>query len=476
MRFVSEHNAMNRIAPLFQKNDVRNSTLQEKHPKLGIIFLGRRRPGFDMDWGRRMEERVRSWLQQTEFPLFEPPEKTVDDASLRRVMAACQTESVEAIVLLQTTMGDGRLCPTMAQLWPDPVVLWATPEKPDGDMISSCSLVGAHCWASVFRQLGHGFDLVYGDPEASQTRQRFGEAVRLAATLRRLRSVRLGAIGGHAPGYFAMGADPFSVQRGLGAQVQSFSLIEFSNVLNDLPGPSVDEDVAKVKALGLPHKDTTDDDLPMASRMYLTLRSFMDNENLDALTIRCWPELPNTFGQWPYLGVSRLADEGRAVAMEGDADGALTAWIGHSLGLGRCYLSDWLEHDEKTITTWHVGAAPISMSPPAGEPGGPRLARHFNIKKPLVVESTLRSDMPATLARFWRCDGEYLLTAREGRTIPPRRPLMATNSLVELAKEDPRAWFEELCHAGMPHHVALFEGHHEAVLRRMARVMRIKFI
>ena len=147
-------------------------------------------------------------------------------------MSACQSQGVEVIVLLQTTMGDGRLCPTMAQLWPRVRwCLWATPEKPDGDMISSCSLVGAHCWASVFRQLGHGFDLVYGDPDAAPTRQRFGEAVRLAATLRRLRSVRLGVIGGHAPGYFAMGAEPFAIRRGLGAQVQTFSLLEFSNVL-----------------------------------------------------------------------------------------------------------------------------------------------------------------------------------------------------------------------------------------------------
>src|SRR5580658_9258852 len=289
------------IAPLSARTNAATSNLRQKHPKLGVIFLGRRRPGFDMEWGRRMEERVRGWLQKAQFPFFEPPEKAVDDASMRRAMSACQAQSVEVIVLLQTTMGDGRLCPTLAQLWPDPVVLWATPEKPDGDMISSCSLVGAHCWASVFRQMGHGFDLVYGDPGADSTRERFGEAVRMAATIRRLRFVRLGVIGGQAPGYFAMGADPFAVHRGLGAQVQTFSLIEFSNVLNELPAAAVAEDVERVKALGLPHKDTTDEDLPMASRMYLAMRAFMGNENLDAMTIRCWPEMANTFGQWPYL-------------------------------------------------------------------------------------------------------------------------------------------------------------------------------
>src|ERR1017187_7518372 len=313
-----------------KQSEKMSSTPHQKQTKLGVIFLGRRRPGFDMDWGRQQEEKTRG--------------------SLRRAVAACAEQGVEALLLLQTTMGDGRLAPTLAQLWPDPLVLWATPEKSDGDMISSCSLVGAHAWASTLRQMGHSFEVVYGDPDAPETRQQLIEAVRLAATARGLRSARLGLVGGQAPGYFAMGADPFTIHQGLGAQVQTFSLLEFANVVNGLGDDAVAEDVAKVKALGLPHKDTSDEDLPMASRLYLGMRSFLDTEGLDAMTIRCWPELPNTFGQWPYLGIARLTDEGRAVACEGDADGALSAWIGESLGMGRCYLTDWLEHDQETIT------------------------------------------------------------------------------------------------------------------------------
>ncbi len=443
-------------------------------PKLGVIFLGRRRPGFDMDWGKRMEERVRGWLQRTGIPIFEAPEKAVDDASMRRVMDALKAQRVDAVVLLQTTMGDGRLAPTLAQLWPDPLILWATPEKPDGDMISSCSLVGLHCWASVLRQMGHAFEMVYGDPDAAATRQRFTEAVRMAATVRRLRSVRLGVIGGQAPGYFAMSADPFSVHQGLGAQLQTFSLIEFANVVNELKDEAVAADVAKVKALGLPHKDTTDEDLPMASRLYLAMRWFIDNENLDGLTIREWPEMPNTFSQWPYMGVARLADEGQAVGIEGDADGALSAWMAESLGLGRCYLSDWLEHDEETITLWHGGAAPMSMCEPVGEPGGPRIAKHFNIKKPAVIEATIRAGMPITVYRFWRLEGKYHLTAREGATIKPRRHLMATNALAQM-NEDPGEWFEDMCHQGMPHHVAVVQGHHAAMFKRLARTMNMQY-
>jgi len=446
-------------------------------PKLGLIFLGRRRPGFDQEWGRGMEERVRALLGgMNELVVVDPGEKAVDEASMQRAMAACTREAADAIVVLQTTMGDGRLAPTLAQLWPDPVVLWATPEKPDGDMISSCSLVGTHCWASIMRQQRHAFELVYGDPAQDGVRTRLLEAVRLAATARRLRHVRLGLIGGQAPGYFAMAADPFVMQRTLGVQVQSHSLLEFSATLQELSAEAVAADVAAVRAMGLPHKDTNDDDLPMASRMYLAMRAYLQHERYDALTVRCWPEMSNVFGQWPYFGIARLAEEGFAVACEGDADGALTAWVGESLGFGRCYLSDWLEHDHQTITTWHIGATPPSFSPPVGQSGGPRIARHFNNKKPSVLEASLIEDMPVTIARLWRCDGAYWLTAREGRTIRPRRHLMATNGLVQMDHTDPGVWFDDLCHAGMPHHVALFKGRHEACLRRFARNLNLNFL
>jgi L-fucose isomerase-like protein len=444
-------------------------------PKLGVICIGRRRPGFDMNWGKAIEQRAREWFGKSGFAIFEPGEKAVDDASLRRSLAACEAEKIDAVIVLQTTMGDARLAPTLAQLWTDPIILWATPENSQGDMISSCSLVGAHCWASVLRQMHHTFELVYGDPGDAATRVRFQEAVRAASTVRRLRTVRVGIIGGQAPGYFAMSADPFSVHRGLGAQVQSYSLVEFSNVLNDLSGDAVAADVAQFKKLGLPYKDTTDQDLPTASRLYLTMKSLMDTENLDTLTIREWPEMPNIFGQWPYLGVARLTDEGRAVGIEGDADGSLSAWIAERLGLGRCYLSDWLEHDRETITLWHGGAAPISLCEAPGTPGGPRIANHFNIKKPAVIEATLRAGMPVSVFRFWRLDGKYLLTAREGETIKPRRHLMATNGLARM-KEDPTEWFENLCHAGMPHHVAVVQGHHAAMLKRFARTMEMEFV
>ena len=182
---------------------------------------------------------------------------------------------------------------------------------------------------------------------------------------------------------------------------------------------------------------------------------------------------------WALAGTITGTCIGTGVIIEGSALAYLHGWDGCTypigFGLDRCYLSDWLEHDAETITLWHVGAAPVSLCEPVGQPGGPRIARHFNIKKPAVIEATLCAGMSITIFRFWRLAGKYFLTAREGDTVKPKRHLMATNGLANM-KDDPRIWFEDMCHAGMPHHVGVIQGHHALLLKRMARLLKIEFV
>jgi L-fucose isomerase-like protein len=203
------------------------------------------------------------------------------------------------------------------------------------------------------------------------------------------------------------------------------------------------------------------------------MKYYYDAEGMDALALRCWPELPNALGQWPYVGMTRLADEELPIGIEGDVDGALSALLGKHLGLGACYGSDWLEHDAETITLWHGGNIPFSMSPPPGHRGGPRVAPHFNNEKPAVIESTLKPGMAVTVMRIWRLNGRYHLMAFEAEAIEPRRHLMGSNGLIRVTDHDPDRIFRTLCDLGMPHHVAVYRGRHRELLRSAARTMGI---
>jgi L-fucose isomerase-like protein len=294
--------------------------------------------------------------------------------------------------------------------------------------------------------------------------------------VRYLKSAKLGLIGYHAPGFIDMHADPFDLNAAFGVQMHHFGLQELMDNAQAISEETVREDVEKVLGMGLPFEDITAEDLPPNSRLYLAIRQMIEEESLDALAVREWPELPNVMGQWPYLAIVRLTMEVCPTAMEGDTDGALSCLVGQMLGLGPAYLSDWLEHDRETITLWHMGNAPLDMCEPVGSQYGPRLAKHFNIPKPVVINANLKVGQPVTLFRLWRCDGRYLLMAHDAETVSPKRHLLGTNGLVKIEDRNVYEWFDELCHAGMPHHVAVFQGHHQKLLRRFARQANVEWV
>lgn len=450
------------------------------HP-LGVLILGRKRPGFDQEWNQIMCRRALAALADLGFNAIGAEVPVVDDITITAALDRLQRAGCQALVMLQPSMGHGQLALTVAQRWADPIVLWATPERPGDGKVSSCSLVGQHLWGSSLRQAGHPFEFVLGDPDDAQLRADLVRAIAVARTAGALRVAKVGVVGTHVPGFIDMAADSFLIRRTLGMQLVPLSLVQFIERVNAVPAEDVEQDVAVVQAMNLPLGDVTLDALPVNSRCYLAMRELIAEENLDALALQCWPELPNVLGQWPYLAIARLSTEGRAVAMEGDVDGCIGSLMHLLLGLGPGFLSDWLEHDRNSIFFWHPGMAPMQMCNPVGSPGGPTLAKHFNIVKPLVVDAQIRVGEPVTISRLWRCDNRYHMTAMEGRTIAPRRQLTGNMALVELDETDiarngtvPER-FDRLLHAGMPHHVLITFGSHTETFRRLARALGIEW-
>lgn len=445
--------------------------------RLGALILHRKRKGFDPQWGEAIEHAAREALAATDFDVIIAEGRVCDDGSLRAALARIKEADADALVVLQPIMADGRLAPVISQRWGRrPLVLWATTERHDSDRVSSCSLVGAHSFASIFRQLGQPFEIVYGDPAQDRTRRDLDLAVRLTYAARRLRCAKVGLVGYHAPGFINVHADPFALSRGLGAELHHLSIHEFADMFNAVDEATIKADVAETLALGIPCDGITNDDLAASSRYFLAMKHAIATENLDALALRCWPELRPLAGSWPYFAIARLTDEGESIAVEGDVEGAISSLVARLLGFGPSFLSDWLEHDRETITLWHIGAAPFPLCEPLGAEGGPRVGRHFNDGNPAVVNATLAAGQAVTVFRLWRCDDAYHATAADAETMTPGRNILGTSGVVRLSDRDVREWFDDLCHAGMPHHLILFAGQRAEALKRFSRLAGVQWM
>ncbi len=441
--------------------------------KTCVLIFGRKRPGFDPAWGKEVEQALRAAMAKMSPGAVVYDAHVTDDASLDAALSACERDGIEVLVVAQPTMSDGRLIVRLGQRWRRPVVLWATPERAGADKVTACSLVGTHVFAANLRQMNMPFALVYGMPGDPDTGRELDAALRVAHARGALADAKIGLIGYHAPGFIDMHSDPVALSGLLGPQLFHTGIQELLDRMNAVPAEATAADVETTLALGLPMDRVEPEDLLPGARFYLAIRTLFEEERLAALALREWPELPNLTGHWPYLAIARLLDDGYPIACEGDVDGAMLSHIGCCLGLNVGFLSDWLAHDAETITLWHGGCAPLSMCAPVGSPEGPCIARHFNADKPAVVNAKLRPDQPLTLCRLWRCDGEYHLMAEEAVSMMPEQRLTGTIGKVRLSHLDVREWFQDLCHAGMPHHVSVFNGWHADLLRNFARTANI---
>lgn len=127
---------------------------------VGVLILGRKRPGFDQEWNQIICRRSLDALKSLGYTTVGAEAPVIDDATIQAALARIQQAGCETLVMLQPSMGHGQLALTVAQQWAHPVVLWATPERPGDGKVSSCSLVGQHLWGSTLRQAGHAFELV----------------------------------------------------------------------------------------------------------------------------------------------------------------------------------------------------------------------------------------------------------------------------------------------------------------------------
>lgn len=410
----------------------------------------------------------------------EPVETKAQASQAARRMAA---EGADLVVLQSASFAMGDVVEPFADQG-HRICLWAPDEPRRHGPIPLNGFVSMHLHAGVLRrwarERGIPFKWLFGDEGHPWFEDRLAVTLRAVRGLASLEGARVGLVGGVAPSFLNVVADPRVLHDVLDVEVASFELgdvIDTAESILASDDPSaLDGVVADLRDAARGRVDVDDGDLRRNAAVYAALRRLADAHELDALAVSDWPVFQERMELHPGLAFSWLDEhDGVPVASEGDVGGALSMLLARGVAGEPAMLLDVndvdLEHD--ALLTWHCGGSPLAIA----DERGVRWTPHTTLARPPASPMGTVADLqfrhgPVTLLRV-SADGARLFVV-DAAVVPTPHPGFDGSRGWVSEFRDPNGAIgagdvvQTLMHEGIEHHLALVPGHHAASLREAA--------
>jgi L-fucose isomerase-like protein len=304
--------------------------------------------------------------------------------------------------------------------------------------------------ARVMRDGGSGRIFFLNGAADTQGLDTLRRSINTMSAMRGLATARLGRIGASSDWLVASSHDPKTVRDGWGVTVVPVPIDMLHKYMADEGVPETGPEFtffSKAQSI----REPSPTDIGKSVGVYRALRRIVNEQSLDALTLRCFDLVldEKTTG---CFGLSRLNDEGIIAGCEGDIPAALALlWVKRLTGL----------------TGWMSNPARIDA------PAGRLLLAHCTVPCSIVSRYTIRSHFesslgvgisgefelgPVTLVRIGGAQLDRLWTA-EGTIIATSSADGLCRTQIECAL--PPAALESIVRDPLGNHIVVVHGHCE---------------
>ena len=173
--------------------------------------------------------------------------------------------------------------------------------------------------------------------------------------------------------------------------------------------------------------DTPEENKNDFIRLYKAYYDFIKENNIAAISSRCWPDFFVDFGTPVCAVLGMLNDNQVAASCEADAYGALSMLIGMKLSGESVFFGDpvSLDKEENTVTFWHCGTAACSLAHPRQ---GVQIGVHPNRKIGPTMEFGCKPSEEATVFRVGRKpDGTIRFFIASGEVLDKPQQFLGTS-------------------------------------------------
>lgn len=285
--------------------------------------------------------------------------------------------------------------------------------------------------------------------------------------------MRFGIVGSSCPGMIDTKSDDQLLQKNLGITPVR---IELEDLIRARDAGSATE--ARALASRLVSR-SGGRDVPLEKitehyQLYLGLKSIAELHRIDAISVRCWPELRDQHKSLVCLALSELAEQGIPTACEADLMTLVTSCLLTRLsGAPSCGLeiTAFLE-DRQALQFAHCGVAAVSM---AGDPAHIAIRSHMRTGAGALVEFPFPPGT-VTIAKLIRpVDSRMRIFAALGEVIPTRAGTRGSVATVRV-EPSPGEFIDRLLRNAVEHHLVISYGDWMEDLAQFANFSGIELI
>jgi len=429
--------------------------------RLGLVYTGI--AALDMKYAEECRNVLLKKLKELGHEIVTYDRGVVDSAEALHAAERMRTADVHLLVILVGTFTQDPVMTNLVQNVSVPVVFWAVPEValrgPPGGPSNSGGLVGVIMNASALSKMGMRLKVIFGEPSDAKAFKKLRNTIEAARVLSSLRTSRIGLVGYHSPGFYDGSVDEVALKQHVGTELVHIDLSELNSIMSRMDethAKHAHEEVTN-KILGLTQEERIRD-----GRIFLGLKQIAQENKLDAVAVKCWPEL--SFSS--CFALSRLSDSGIPGGCEGDINATLTMLTLQRLTGQAVFLCDVFHLDDRknTILTYHCGAAAASLASKKGEIS--------IMKHPLGCGATVEFPVKpgrVTIARMGNSAGKYRMFIATGEALRTRQIVRGNPLEIRLdCKVDD--FLKAVTSKGVEHHMLIVHGDWSEILSEICEI------
>ncbi|MGE6376708.1 sulfoquinovose isomerase [Peribacillus muralis] len=435
-----------------------------------VLYVPIGRKTFDIEAAETYRKQSMKWLEESCSHLVAPDQTVTSVEELQDFLDSINDVKIDTILYQSVTFADGEFMVKILEYFKQPVIVWSVREPSVGGRLRLNSLTGGNSTSNVLRNHKHPFAFAFGNPDEEALRKRLLRQFNVMRVYKALSELKIGVVGDYPPGFFFSQANEGELQTALGVSLHKIDLQEAFAQCVKLPEQEWigEVDRAERQVIGLNRNDET---VTKFAQFSTYIKKHIQQQELDALAMRCWPDFFNELGAAPCSTLSQFTEDGMVTSCESDIHGAVSMFILRELAGGNApYLGDLVHVDEvkNSVVFWHCGAGAYSLANPAT---GATVGVHPNRKIGFAMDFGLKAGV-VTVFRVSHTPEGYRLLVMKGNALDVEQPFSGTSVEVEL-KTDVTDTLYKLMHAGYEPHFALVYGDVTEHLIELGRMLQL---